>query len=98
MGHEEVTISYIDTNARCRAACNQWLRPDSAARGLRIRLVANAAMTIATRRCCRIGFDKTGETRYRGTLFEPEQTFGVGVGDLLFVGRRDRHLLQEFPA
>jgi hypothetical protein len=48
MGHQEVTISYIDTNARRRAACNQLLRPDSAVRGLRIRLVANATTPITT--------------------------------------------------
>jgi hypothetical protein len=51
--HEGVTNRYIDTNAGRPAACDQWLSPEAARTsgadlGLRIRLVAKAAMPMAT--------------------------------------------------
>ena len=50
--HQGVTTRYIDTNTGRRAACNQWLSPEprttGADLGLRIRLVAMAAMPMAT--------------------------------------------------
>ena len=51
--HQGVKTRYIDTNTGRRAACNQWLSPEAARTtgadlGLRIRLVAIAAMPMAT--------------------------------------------------
>ena len=51
--HQGVITRYIDTNTGRRAACNQWLSPESAVTtgadlGLRIRLVTKAAMLMAT--------------------------------------------------
>jgi len=51
--HEGVTNRYIDTNTGRRAACDQWPSPEAVGTadvdlGLRITLVAIAAMPIAT--------------------------------------------------
>jgi hypothetical protein len=51
--HQGVTNRYIDTNTGRRAACDQWRTPEAAGTpdanlGLRIRLVAKAAIPIPT--------------------------------------------------
>lgn len=46
--HQGVKTRYIDTNTGRRAACNQWPETTGADLGLRIRLVAIAAIPMAT--------------------------------------------------